>query len=326
MKLTLAAAALVLSTSLAHAVVITNGTVSLGVNADGELNDAASQIGLTHNATGFESTFDGCPCEGWGVGNGDTLVWGGANQASHGPGGVNISNVSFVSGASTATSVVDIVGGGLQVKHEFTPSASANLYSVKVTITNTSGVDINDVRYRRAMDWDIEPTQFSEYVTIQGTAGATNVNFASDNGFANSNVFAGPGSILGVGDQIDTGPADHGAVFDFGFGTLNGGSALKAGESLTFEIFYGAASTQTSLLSALASVGAEIYSLAKPNCDLDGDGLGCSVGASSIFAFGFKGVGGTVIPDPVPVPGAILFLLTGLAGLGGMSRLRARNA
>ena len=56
--------------SQASAATITNGTVSLGVNPSGALNDQAAGLGLTFNATGNDGTIPGCPCEGWGAGAG----------------------------------------------------------------------------------------------------------------------------------------------------------------------------------------------------------------------------------------------------------------
>src|SRR3954451_15778699 len=65
-------ACLGLPAATAGAATITNGTVSLGVNPEGDLNaqDAASGalICVTYNATGNDGTRQGLPAEGWGAG------------------------------------------------------------------------------------------------------------------------------------------------------------------------------------------------------------------------------------------------------------------
>ena len=270
--------------------------------------------GLRDIGTNWEATAQGCLCEGWGAaiaGTGTTVY---ANNAS----GTSATVISFASTASTATSIVSSVGGAaLTVSHVYAPSASALLYQVEVTITNTSGADFTGATlYRRVMDWDIEPTQFSEYSTIQGGVGAANVLFTSNNGFADSNPFVAGGSIGGVtGDFVDSGPRDHGALFDFTFG------ALKAGESQKLTVFYGAAPTEAAALGALGLVGAEVYSFGQSSRDRLGgtDGL-------RTFIFGFKGVGGTVVPGAVPESSTWMMMIAGF-GIAGLSlRGRRRNA
>ncbi|NEP76802.1 MAG: PEP-CTERM sorting domain-containing protein [Okeania sp. SIO3B3] len=162
------------------------------------------------------------------------------------------------------------------------------------------------------MDWDIEPTAFNEFVTIQGTNLATNVLFASDNGFASANPLSGPSSILFTGDAVDSGPSDHGALFDFGFGSLG------SGDSRSFNIFYGAASTEVEALAALAAVNAEVYSLGQASV-LGGS----STGTPNTAIFAFSEVGGVPIKK-TPEPVSILALLT-LGALGTTSLKRKQK-
>jgi hypothetical protein len=181
----------------------------------------------------------------------------------------------------------DIGTPTMEVTHQYMPSPiTPNLYQVVVTIKNLSANPI-DPLYRRAMDWDIEPTQFREFVTIDdsGTVPA-NLLFSSDNGFADQNVFDNPSRIEALGPPTgttftDSGPADHGAVFDFGFNTLN------PGQSVTFTTYYGAAGTEADMLNALDAVGAQLWSLGEPSTT-DGPTLG----TPNTFAFAFGGVGG----------------------------------
>lgn len=309
--------------------VVTNGTVTLGIDDFGQLNipgapspvDGTPFVGLRFNATGNEATSHGCLCEGWGVGiansGGIAIASGSANNNFGAP--VNLSLVSFVFDTTSATSVVSM-GGLLEITHAFAPSTSANLYSVVVTIANTSGVVIDDLRYTRTFDWDIEPDTFDEFVTIGGSAAATAVLLAIDNGFVSSDPFAARSSLLpgGTGDFVDLGDtngdgiadADIGTNFDFSFGSLG------IDETFSFEIFYGAALTEIGAISALSSVLAEVYSLGQASCDPGGTGALCSGLATNTFMFGFRGVGGVVVPG-VPLPGALIFLLSGLAALGG---------
>ena len=140
---------------------ITNGVVRIGVWDRGNLN-IPTGVGLTYVPTGNESTAPGCPCEGWGAADATTGATGYANESA---GTAGIQTVSFVKTASSAVSTV-LVGTTLRVTHDYHPSTNPNLYEVTVTVENVSAAPV-DLRYRRVMDWDIEPTAFSEYVTIE---------------------------------------------------------------------------------------------------------------------------------------------------------------
>jgi hypothetical protein len=293
--------------------IIDNGTIQLGVDSLGQLNipgpasaGGTTFVGLRDLRTNFESTAPGCLCEGWGISDG--VLSGSANNANVTAG---LTFVSFGNTASTATTV-STLGSVYEVTHAFKPSSEANLYQVDVTVKNISGAATTALLYRRTMDWDVEPTPFNEYSTIQGTVGATNVLAANNNGFCDSNPLAGCSSIGASGDFIDFGPTDHGANFDFTFG------GLDADEVFTFTIFYGAAPTERGALISLNAVGAEIYSLGQASDDR----LGTTPDRST-FIFGFKGVGGVVVEPPViPEPATWAMMIAGFGLVGAAARRR----
>lgn len=278
---------------------ITNETVTLGVHPEGHLNldggpaslGGETTVGLRYNPTGAESTAPGCTCEGWGAGDAVSGVSGSANDSD---GIYDVEAISFTTDGLVAQSVTQIPNSTdprLEVTHSFAPSAATPyLYEVDVTIQNLTGAEA-DLRYRRTMDWDVEPTPFDEYTTIDGNAAA--LRYSSTNGFDSSDPLdtpspyeIGPGSISGGPSIIDSGPNDHGAMFDFGF------DDIPAGESIEFSIFYGAAGTETDALNAIASVGAEVWSFGQPSTDEGGVEIGRDLGEPNTFIFAFSGVGG----------------------------------
>lgn len=287
--------------------IIDNGVVQLGVLDFGNLINGG--IGLTYIPTSGEALAPGCACEGWGIADFGVGTGFGRSQ-SNGNSGTGTS-VLTVSGAGTlgtstgnaAISTTTITEGGnpfAEVIHNFHASASANLFQVDVSITNLGGVPIADLRYRRVMDWDVPPTEFSEFVTLQGWP-ATALVASSDDGFENPNPNTDPLTAITAtstvnGNFADDGPADHGAAFEFSFGTL------AAGAVKSFRIFYGAAASITEALASLGAVGAEVYSLGYPS-------NGLADGAPNVFIFAFAGVGG--------VP------LGGTGSTGGLELLRS---
>lgn len=272
--------------------IIDNGTVQLGINDAGNL--VTDGIGLTFLPTGGEALAPGCACEGWGLSDITTSQFGKAGETF---GYTNITGATITtSGTGSATnsigdsstSMVTITDGTFvfDVEHAFSTSDSPNLYQVDVTTTNM-GADVGELVYRRAMDWDVPPTEFNEYVTIQGWP-ASRLRGSSDDGFADGNpnvpLTAVAGDAVVDGNFTDSGPADHGAAFDFTFGSV------PAGASEGFTIFYGATASEGDALIALADVGAEVYSLGQPSSP-DGDTLG----VPNTFIFAFAGVGGTPV-------------------------------
>lgn len=287
---------------VAASAVLNNGTVTLGVNDYGNII-TPDGVGLRFNPTAPADVLSpGCDCEGWGAKDGVTNVWGGADADRGGPLGT-ITLVSFSSTATTATSVTRI-GTTMEVTHDFKPaSGSSNLFQVDVTIRNISAANITAL-YRRVVDWDVPPTTFSELVTIQrGTS--TRITFTSDDGFATPEPASGTPSIRFTGNATRSGPDDHGALFDFNFGTV------APGGSVSFTIFYGAAANRAAALGALAAVNAEAYSFGEPSNTPDG--------TPNTFIFAFAGVGGTPIASLLnpSIP------TVGTAGLVGLAVLLA---
>lgn len=153
-----------------------------------------------------------------------------------------------------------VMVGTLQVTHYFHPSSSPNLYQVDITIKNNAPTPAGDVRYRRTVDWDVEPTPFDEYVSIN-KGSSSKVLFASDNGFAYPDPLVDAGSINFSGNGDRVGPSDHGANFDFGLGSI------APNASVSFTMYYGAAGSRADAIAALKTVRAEAYALGEPNAD-----------------------------------------------------------
>jgi hypothetical protein len=299
-------------------VIIDNGTVQLGVNPAGQLI-VGSTVGLTFLPSvdagiSGEALAPGCDCEGWGVAD---LTAGTFGEAGQSFGIRNVFDAAVVaSGAGTrvnsvgsaAVSTARVTNGAtsLLLEHNYTPStATPYLYRVDVSIQNIADTAVDNLVYRRAMDWDIPPLEFSEYVTLQGWP-ATNLIGSSDDGFVNGNPNV-PLSTLASdavlnGNFSNSGPDDHGAAFDFSFGTL------AVGDTQVFQIFYGAAPSEADALNALAAVSAEVYSLGKV-----GDAAGRDAGTPHTFIFGFAGVGGT--PVAPGASGASINVLPELSGV-----------
>lgn len=250
--------------------ILSNGKVKLGVNPEANLGvsgstapsgEGTTDVGLRLSSTNNDGISPGGSQEGWGiadVGTGTTGFVSG--NPDYGKSNVIVS--SFNATSDTATSVVDVGAAGgevsFQVTHEFkVSSASDNLFVAEVAVENTGNQVADDLRYRRVVDWDTEPTAFDELVTIDGEK-TPYLLFSSNEGFASPDPLGGKESYGASGFFKDHGPDDQGSLVDLKLG------ALKSGAQRTFKLYYGAASSQSAATSAIQSAGAQIYSFAEP--------------------------------------------------------------
>lgn len=322
-----------------------NGLVAIGVNREGHLNivDAGlagrpvppngGGLGLAYGFSGQggrsgwqDALTPGCLCEAWGVaGNGLASFAG----FMFGIAGLTLQSQSFVP-ATSFTSVVT-AASGLTVTHRFSLSnetGTGALFRAEVAIENTTGGLISDVRYARAMDWDIPPSEFEEFVEHKGVGTTTSLLRATDNGFALPDPMVLP--TLGILAPIDTegdqgGVGDHGSYFIFGFGDLAPGAKRE------FNIFYGAGANLADALALLSVVSPELYSLGFSSTS---GPSGAPVRAEEwpVFIFAFNNVGGSVVVPPppagpagVPAPAALWLVGLAMAGLGAAQALGRRS-
>lgn len=312
-------------------------SVALGVFDGGHLNvtdptgflstSNAGAVGLAFkfpDGTWRDATAPGCLCEGWGFSatdGGGAAHTAGLSVANSSPGNLTVGASATDAAAGTGSffvssaSMTSLPGLSISQSYSAADKAPGTLFKNVVSITNTTGSTISDLRYTRVMDWDVPPTEFSEYVTIQGTATTTFLERSHDNGFENVDPLAATTPIdpaTDTVDFIDNGPADHGAYFLFNFGDL------LDGETFVFTIFYGAAQSELDALAAISAEGIELFSLGQQSGDPND-------GTPATFIFGFAGVGGVPVIPPVtgvPLPGTLLLAGLGLVGLGAASRRR----
>lgn len=342
-------------------------TVALGVNNEGHLNfwdmdnnqyswdDGFSTSNGSFGAFGLavkfpdgtwrDATAPGCLCEGWGVAvtlaNGNRVA--GTASVDNSPWVSGLTNGVFGATATTATSQVSLVDAPVVVTHAYGVSLVPGIFQGNVTITNTGDETLSNVVYRRAMDWDIPPTEFNEYISHYGVeanlvSNGGNVLHASNNGFESVDPRDTPWPLNAESENVDLvhfGPNDHGSLFDFAFGDL------APGESRVFNIFYGVAENEAAAQAAMALLNPNVYSFGLATVgggswDEGGDfptfvseSSGADVGGGSgsgepprpmtesfTFIFAFGGVGGIepginpeapVLPF-VPAPGEFEFV------------------
>jgi type IV pilus assembly protein PilY1 len=343
MKHTIYAAALVTglmsSTAMAQGFLVsTNGLVAIGVTATGSLNTDADALGgpVPGNSrilgiaysfsgqggrTGFQDALSpGCECEAWGVAGNGAGSWTGAEAGTSGITGSTVFTASSITTNATGAaglSVAQVITRGVE-------TSTGALFKTEVTIANNTGATVTDVMYARAMDWDVPPTEFSEYVTHAGVAiGGTSLLLrATNNGFNNANPITALGDG-GIGAAPDTngdqnGISDHGSLFVFGFGDL------ADGQSRTFTIFYGAGANRGDAIALIGAAGAELYSLGQSSgCGSATFGTRCDDLPTFVFAFDNVGLPPVEPPPGVPAPGALGLLGLGLLGLAAVRRRRA---
>ena len=217
--------------------IITNGTVTLGVNREGHLNvnggsqspfqaatGAPAITGLRLNANNAEALGNGRPCEGWGLSLAGVHGWANRCFTAAAPGGVsNLAVESFTATADRVTSVVRLKDAAnvdvLRVTHVFHPiDFEQFMYQVDVTIENLTGGFVGnatpssrDLVYRRVMDWDPDQTVAEELVTIGGHP-ALHVKFTSDDGFETPEAgvfqFGAPHDLLQQASGTPCAPPD----------------------------------------------------------------------------------------------------------------------
>lgn len=269
----------------------------------------------------YDSTSQGNKWESWAAGaidNRNQQAW--ASISAHAPVGsggatalTTMTVKSFTVDATSVKSTVWITDTSglpmLEVTHLYGPTVGATnktLFQGLVTITNISGGTLQDVRYRRTMDWDVIENVMNPLVDAVGIKSSYNGsnypkiwsycdNGGEDNTDANPFTACKPYNSATL-NQDYTGlngqgysSAGTGSSFDFQFGEL------LCNESATFYIYYGAADSRTTLSNAMSTVGASMYSMGyDPNYP------------TLAYAFGFKGVSGTAVAPALPTKVASL--------------------
>lgn len=293
---------------------LSNPNVFLGINDAGNLNFAdlnfpisnSSRVGLSYrfpDGTIRDSTSPGCFCEGWGVALTDPNGIRHAGFANEDSGSGGLTGGVFGATPISASSSLSMLNLPVSITHRYGISLVPTVFQGNVTITNEGNEKLTDLVYRRTMDWDVPPTEFTEYVSHAGVtanlvANGGNLFYASNNGFATSSPTAGPSylSLDSVNQDFNQiGPSDQGSLFDFSFGDLD------PGQSRSFNIFYGVAANLNAAKEAVIKLGADIVSLAQSTLNLGG---GCPLDCPPP-----SGGGDATLPIGMGSPDAGLFLL-----------------
>ncbi len=261
--------------------IVSNGTISLGINDTGNLiaGPPSEAVGLRFDRNGHDAITPGCLCEGWGVADRTSAVsgWAGRND-----GVSNVTVESFEVTSAFVRSIV-LVGPTYRVTHTYRSSpATSNLFEALVEIENLSDADVN-TRYRRVLDWDVPPSEFEEHVSSFGSSRL--LGEVTNNGFATLDPLDEASDRGARGNFTDFGPADQGISIDVEV-------VQPPGDTAEFLLFFGAAPSELTAQRAVTAASMEYHSLAQPT-----DEDGAPTGIPNTFIFGMRNAGFSVVPD-----------------------------
>lgn len=293
------------------AAVIESNSIRLGIDAEGSLINCGAGLQYKKFGTWTEVLNYGTLVDAFGasakIGVGGTDFYGGASSASPGISNLDPATIQFTTETAKTTvkaakTTVKVTGQPLKITHNFKPSTDTDdLYEITVTYKNTHATDsLTDLRYRRVMDFDVpEPVVFDECISIFHTSPkfleyAHNNPFTSDNDPRSNqslNSLSGFASCIpgtnncpqAPGPNMDFGPYDQGAFFNFHFA----GFTIPPGGTFEFNIYYGASANKAAADAAVSAVGATTAAYAfNP-----GDANSCSNSDGSnpaVFIFAFS--------------------------------------
>ena len=156
--------------------VVSNGSFSVGIGANGELYDYGTGIGFLRLSDGYDPLAPGSPYDSWGVetsgGSADSALSSGTNIT-----GTTLTGLPGVSAKAVSTTTV-----GVTVTQTYN-FLQPNVLKVTDTITNTSGGPLTGVLFQRDVDWDVAPTEFNENSFGNPIPVGSNITDSTHHGF-----------------------------------------------------------------------------------------------------------------------------------------------
>ncbi|MEA3190420.1 MAG: thrombospondin 2/3/4/5 [Thermoplasmata archaeon] len=330
----LLAAFAVVATPADAGVILDNGSVQLGVGDYGDLGVAGDVmspggtcrssvsgggcgtdvVALRDTLTQLEGVADYCVCEGWGLSYrppGAATATVGWAQSGTAPGTAGVVPTAFVASATKA--LVEARVGDLRITHDFTTTSEPTVFQATVTIENVGSLRLGDIRYRRTVDFDAEPSPQNEVVTISPLAGfPIELRCMSFDPFVQADPTTpygflsppSPGSACGGGGGT-VGPGEYGAMLEIRSRRYTSPlslSTLDPGEKARFKLFYGAASQPGALAPAFTNLGVQVQAIAFAQIP-DATGTGSATTATPVGEFGFGYADYPCVdPDPACAP------------------------
>ena len=272
--------------TIAYAVkglVLTNGFVDIGVTEFGTMPSHGG-VGVRLHGQPASEWVDEFMGDGWGV-NSSTAT-GGSAASTDGALGLTLDGFEKVAGANALMSTVTATGN-LQVTHRVEPALStyscppqappscvpASKYLFKITVAVTNfGAPTQKVHYRRVVDWDVDESHMS-YNSMRNRGGDIGYLVAAnlDGGCASPLPSSSYLGVVFEENDVDV----CGAIFELNLGSLG------SGEMKWFTLYYGVAPSEADAVAAVNAVGAQVYSIGKPETP---EGLALGTPSTGILA------------------------------------------
>ncbi|MGA8714412.1 MAG: PEP-CTERM sorting domain-containing protein [Roseiarcus sp.] len=282
--------------------VVSNGSFSVGIGANGELYDYGTGIGFLRLSDGYDPLAPGSPYDSWGV---ETS---GGSAYSALSSGTNITGTTLTGLPGVSAKAVSTTTVGVTVTQTYN-FLQPNVLKVTDTITNTSGGPLTGVLFQRDVDWDVAPTEFNENSFGNPIPVGSNITDSTYYGF----------------DSIDPSVP----YFESCAGGCNLTGDLGGGISVSLpNLAPGASDTQT-YLYGISQAGENVNGLI---ADVNADGAYYWVATQSSengawpMGLGTNSAIIAVASSAIPEPSTWAMMVLGFAGLGFAGYRRGRKA